>query len=126
MKHLKSIPMIAVFLGALLLTQCTYDVNVGRVITDPVSFANDLLPIFNQSCNSSGCHNTGGVPPDLTTANAYDALISGGYINLSAPDRSELYLWMRGERGLPMPLSGPNENYNALVLAWITQGALNN
>ena len=74
----------------------------------------------------AGCHNTGGVTPDLTKLNAYDALISGDYINKTIPANSELYQWMQGNRNLPMPLEGADPQANAFVLAWIEEGALNN
>ena len=126
MKILNKITLILVLVSAFAIVRCTYDVSLGPVITDDVSFSNDIIPIFNQSCNSAGCHNTGGAAPDLTASNAFQALNSGGYINTASPDQSELYLWMKGDRRLPMPLSGPNQNYNATVLAWISQGAQNN
>jgi hypothetical protein len=98
----------------------------GAEVTRVVSFSGDIIPIFNKSCNMSGCHKSGGKAPDLSSSKAYQALQGGGYINISNPEASELYLWMTGKRGTPMPLSGPNKDYNALVLAWIKQGALNN
>ena len=110
-------------------SSCSYDQYAPEeepVVTDSVSFADDILPIFNAACNSAGCHNTGGVPPDLSPGRAYDALISGGFINVANPTDSELYQWMIGNRDLDMPLEGPDPEYNALVLAWITQGAVNN
>lgn len=108
---------------------CYYDqvlpvVPVGEV--GEMSFSQDIVPIFNASCNATGCHNQGGQKPDLSATNAYNSLNSGGYINKSNPEASELYLWMTGEKSSPMPLSGPNATYNAKVLAWIEQGALNN
>jgi hypothetical protein len=110
------------------LSRCYYDevlpvqpnVEVGEM-----SFAADIIPIFNKSCNGSGCHN-GSVKPNLLPANAYNELFSGGYINKSSPADSKLYKWMIGEMGTPMPPSGTNAIYNAKVLAWIEQGALNN
>ncbi len=104
----------------------TLDNDTGEEITRPVSFATDMIPIFNASCNSSGCHNTGGKAPDLSPSNAYNSLQNGNYVNTSAPENSELYLWMTGKRATPMPVSGINKDYNALVLAWIKQGAQNN
>jgi hypothetical protein len=112
----------------ILATSCAYDQVVPEdpVITEPVSFQSDIIPIFNQACNMGGCHN-GTIPPDLRAANAFNALNSGGYINTSNPSGSELYLWMRGEGGrLSMPPGGTNATYNAKVLAWIEQGAKNN
>lgn len=108
---------------------CSYDQHLPEeepVVTDSVYFADDILPIFNMSCNTSGCHNSGGVAPDLSPGNAYNSLIEGGYIDTQNPDNSELLQWMRGNRKLNMPLEGPDPEYNSLVLAWITQGALNN
>ncbi len=94
--------------------------------TVQVSFTQDIIPIFDQACNFSGCHNTGGTPPDLTPGNAYSALFAGNYIDTLMPGDSELIQWMLGNRGLPMPLSGPDEEFNKKVLTWITQGAKDN
>lgn len=131
MLHKKSVMWVGVagFL-ALLLAGCYKDKTVifetGEDITRPVSFVQDIVPIFNTACNGSGCHSAGGVAPDLSAANAYTALTGGNYVNTTNPQNSELYQWMTGKRAAPMPLSGPNKDYNALVLAWIKQGAQNN
>ncbi len=122
--------IISLCTSFLLLTGCYKDKTVlfdaGKEITRAVSFTGDIIPIFNNSCNSSGCHSAGGKAPDLTAASAYNALLNGNYINTGDPANSELYQWMTGKKGTPMPVSGINKNYNALVLAWIKQGAQNN
>lgn len=110
-------------------SSCNYDEvvpgsNVGDV--GEMSFADDIIPIFSESCNMSGCHNNSGQKPDLSPSNAFNALNNGNYINTTSPSESSLYKWMNNEESLSMPLSGPNQTYNAKVLAWITQGALNN
>lgn len=110
------------------LGSCYYDEVIK--IEEPVAvgevfFSSDIIPIFNQSCNISGCHN-GSVAPNLLPAGAYNALKNGNYINTGDPESSELYQWMKGNKTLPMPLTGTNATYNAKVLAWIKQGALNN
>ena len=114
----------------LLLIGCYKDKTVifdtGEEITRPVSFVNDIFPIFNSSCNISGCHSAGSKTPDLTLTNAYNSLMNGNYVNKDDAESSELYLWMTGKKGTPMPVGGINKDYNALVLAWIKQGALNN
>lgn len=116
--------------AALVLVGCYKDKTVifdtGEEITRPVSFTGDIVPIFNNSCNTSGCHSSGGKSPDLSEASAYTALAGGNYFNTGDAKNSELYLWMTGKKGVPMPVSGINKDYNALVLAWIKQGALNN
>lgn len=114
-----------------MLGSCKYDDVLPEELvdidpTDSISFSDDVMPIFNASCNISGCHDAGGTDPDLTPANAYDALFNGGYIDLTTPENSELYQWMVGNRKFDMPLEGPNANYNATVLLWIQQGAQEN
>lgn len=120
--------LLAIVLSGVILTGCYKNVSIVKdadEITRVVSFSGDILPIFNESCNGSGCHNAGGKAPNLAPSSAYN-VIKSGYINAGDPEKSELYLWMAGKRGTPMPLSGPNKQYNSLVLAWIKQGALNN
>lgn len=109
-------------------TGCYYDktVLIEEEESREISFARDIVPIFNASCNISGCHNTGGVAPVLTADKAYNALTSANYIDTGTPENSELYLWLTGKRSTPMPLSGPDPSINSTVLAWIKQGALNN
>ncbi len=120
--------VILAFLG--FMNSCQYDQYLPE--TEPidttvvVSFSEEIIPIFNESCNNSSCHAPGAIAPDLTPANAYSALINGNYINTDIPEESELYQWMIGNGDLPMPLTGPNSAYNTLVLTWITQGALDN
>jgi len=91
-----------------------------------VSFSQDIIPILNKSCNTSGCHNTGGQAPNLSASSAYNSLVIGNYVDKNAAATSILYLKMTGKRGIPMPVSGTNKEYNALVYAWIKQGASNN
>ena len=110
---------------------CTYNSAVIEpppppIDTNIVSFSEDIIPIFNEACNQSGCHSRGGIAPDLTPANAYDDLWGGGYIDTLLPDESELLQWMLGNRGLPMPTDGSEPEYNTKVFNWINQGAQNN
>ncbi|MCI1265864.1 MAG: hypothetical protein LKG19_04755 [Saprospiraceae bacterium] len=117
-------------IGVLLIVSCYKDKTVyfdtGAEITRPVSFANDIIPIFNGSCNVSGCHNSGGQKPNLTESRAFSSLTDGNYLNPSSPENSVIYLWMSGKKSTPMPVGGINKDYNALILAWIKQGTLNN
>ena len=128
MLHNKKIMVFLAGFTMLLFISCYKDKTVifdtGEEITRPVSFTADIIPIFNSSCNLSGCHSPGGKSPDLTITNAYNSLT--GYINTADPQSSELYLWMTGKKGTPMPVGGVNKDFNALILAWIKQGAKNN
>lgn len=130
MLHNKKIIGFLAGFTMLLLIGCYKDKTVifdtGAEITRPVGFTADIIPIFSNSCAVSGCHTAGGIKPDLSAANAYASLSIGGYFNTTTPESSSLYQWMAGKKGTPMPTTGINKDYNALVLAWIKQGAKNN
>jgi hypothetical protein len=112
-----------------LLSRCYKDKTVildTPEITRTVTFSQDILPIFNSSCNMSGCHTNGGQSPNLSETNAFNSLTVGSYYDKSTPENSVIYLKMTGKKGTPMPVSGVNKDFAALVLAWIKQGANNN
>ncbi len=113
-------------LGLTMLGSCKYDEVLPPEVAPGVSFSADIIPIFNASCNSAGCHNASGHIPILTPEASYESLWGGGYIDTIAPDQSELYQWMIGARGIPMPPEGTIATDNATVLQWITEGAQNN
>jgi hypothetical protein len=130
MKNLKIIkgflPLLAVIAFQACYKNSTVIPDNVDEITRPISFVADVVPVFNSSCNMSGCHSSGGKAPDLSSANAWSSLLGSGYISTDDPQSSTLYLWMSGKKGTPMPVSGINKEYNAVILAWIKQGALNN
>jgi hypothetical protein len=106
------------------LSGCEYEFAEPEYIPPPtteVSFAADIMPIFNKSCNMSGCHATGAFAPDLTPANAYTSL-QNGFINTAVPESSLIYTSMA--TGSMKSFSTPTEA--SLVLGWLQQGALNN
>ena len=109
-------------------SSCKYDEIVPETI-DPgteVKFSADIIPIFNESCNFSGCHSFGGYAPDLSPSNAYNSLKTGGFVDVDQPDQSELYQWVSGQRPVPMPVTGIDPLIASTILAWIEQGAQNN
>jgi hypothetical protein len=90
--------------------------------TDTISFAEEIVPIFNeQSCNVSSCHG-GTRQPDLRENNAYSS-ISSGYVTPFEPSDSPIY-------NEPAPSGTHLAKYTseqwALVKQWIEQGALDN
>jgi len=126
--------IIATFLlGVLLIAGCGKDITFilkpqAVEVTDTVSFSKVLVPIFTKNCALSGCHATGGHSPDLMSDKAYNSLISGDFINVKDPESSILYERLTGKLSPAMPMgkeSNPS-NINALVLAWIKQGAKKN
>jgi hypothetical protein len=110
------------------LTGCSKDYfEAPRLdLNDTVSFSQTLIPMFEASCISSGCHNTGGVAPDLTSENAYSSLILYNLVDTASPEQSVLYVRMNATIN-PMPPDGKLSDLEiARVLAWITQGANDN
>jgi len=84
----------------------------------PVLFQTEILPIFS---NCTSCHG-GGIDPDLRSANAYNSLSNGGYINVASPESSKIYAHL---------LTSPHNTRcsdldRQKILAWIKQGALDN
>jgi hypothetical protein len=130
----KRIILVAtVLIVMLVVLQSCYDaatvvIDNGPTITKPVSFKNDILPIFNKSCSIAGCHNAGGHSPDLTAGAAYNSIINGKYADTGSPDKSVLYLYLTGKKSPQMPLgaSANPSSINQLFLAWVKQGAKNN
>ena len=108
----------------LLVQNCTYDElpEPEIEIPDTVSFDRDIIPIFETSCNSSTCHSTGGVPPDLSPDNAWISLTFFGYVDTDVPENSTLYRAIDG--GSMERFTTPEDR--ALILKWIEQGALDN
>jgi len=90
-----------------------------------VSFSGDLQPIFSASCALSGCHDAvPGHKPSLTLANAYNAIIAGGFINTVVPADSKIYVAVKGGTMPPTGALKPSDVQK--VLDWIRNGAKNN
>ncbi len=123
--------LLIVTTAVVTITGCTKTTTIlldnSTAVTTTVSFSKDLTPLLTTNCAKSGCHN-GSISPNLTDANAYNSLINGSFVNTSAPENSEVYLWLTGKRSATMPLGAtPNpSNINGIMLAWIKQGAKNN
>jgi hypothetical protein len=86
--------------------------------TDSVHFQAEIQPIFTSNCIS--CH--GAIKaPDLRDGHSYNALTTGGYVNLPG-ETSELYTKMIGSDHAPRSSDVEKQK----VLIWINQGAHNN
>ena len=121
-----AIVSLAVFFAPGCYKSTTVDLSSDLEITRDVTFAGDIIPIFEKSCSLSGCHNAGGIAPDLSSANAFNSLSNGGYLDIANPENSALYGFVRGTRSPVMPVSGVDPTIAAMILAWIKQGAQNN
>jgi len=118
---------ILILIFSLFLFSCEWEkLEPVAEMPENVSFANDLMPIFNLSCNMSGCHNAGGIPPDLTPENAYLNIIATSQVDTTDVENSKLYSRMSSTSS-PMPPSGLLSEYSQLLVKiWIEEGAQNN
>lgn len=122
--------LTAVLLAVFFMPGCfkgtTVDLSSDLEITRDVSFANDVNPLLQKNCSLSGCHNTGGIVPDLSTDQAYLSLTTSDFLDLNTPEDSELYGFVSGKITPAMPIGGADPAIAAMILAWIKQGAQNN
>lgn len=115
--------LICILLVLVFLSSCKWETiePVEVELPDqPISFANDIQPIFNSKC--TGCHpSMAGL--DLTAANSFNELINSGLVNTATPAESTIYT-------KPAPHGNHSAKYSvteaALVLRWIQEGAQNN
>ena len=130
MKKYKS--LLVLLAVALLIGGCTYNFIVPEEVPEPpkpgdpdISFATQIVPIFNNGNKCTSCHKTGGQAPDLTTDNAYASINNTKYINAGSPEESIIYT-------IPHPDTDSHSqkkytaNEASLVFGWIIQGAQNN
>ena len=124
---MKTLKIIIWMLAALLVVNgCYYDeIATFEGLPQNVSFKNDVQPVFNANCITSGCHDAvPGHNPSLVFENSYDAILSGNYVNVTEPNKSLLYLELSSGS---MPPSGAlSINDQKIILAWITEGAKEN
>ena len=116
---------LALGMAILFITSCKYDTLDFEYsdLPEEVSFSEHMLPYFGTSCARSGCHAAGAVPPDLSEENAYDALISGGYVSTDDPASSIIYTKI-ADGGTMYQFATDYDR--ELTLKWIEQGALDN
>lgn len=108
------------------LTSCEYKL-IEFDEPDPtveVSFSEEIVPVFNNKCNVSGCHTAGHFAVDLTPANAYIDLKVKNLINTDNPADSRLYKILVNIGSTHTGRSTPSEQQ--LILQWLQQGAKDN
>jgi hypothetical protein len=127
MMKIKNVKKLGYLLaGMILLASCEYEfiVPVEVDLPDEVSFKDDIIPIFNSSCNTTGCHTAGHFAVDLTPENAYQDLFAKNMIIQDDPGASPLYTKLVETGGTHDGRSTPSQQQ--LILKWLEQGALDN
>ena len=116
----KFVHYLLLIVAVIFFASCEYDtIEFEKIVIPPdqeVTFSKTVIPIFNSKCVE--CHD-GSIKLDLREDNAYNSLISGGYIKTDTPSESELYKQINEGHG------STNANERELILEWIKRGAKN-
>ena len=110
------------------LASCYKDIIKPELASDPdgppqpVSFKNELAPMFNTNCALAGCHVSGAHKPYLATDISYQQIVNGGFVNTALPKQSILYKMINGEMAQYIPSAADRQK----VYDWIRNGAPNN
>ncbi|MFA6403466.1 MAG: hypothetical protein WCX31_17865 [Salinivirgaceae bacterium] len=124
---MKRMFLIMIFGVGLIFSSCEYEAYVAPEVivpTEPISFSEQIQPIFsNQNC--TGCHTDSHASGlDLTPGNSYQSLMSNtGVVDTLNPATSLIVT-------IPASTGSHYKIYTAqddlLVLTWIEEGAKNN
>lgn len=125
---MKNIFLVLICLyGLFSLQSCYYD-NPPQLIPfecSDVSYSTHIIPIFESSCSTQGCHD-GSHEPDLRSNLARNSLRSGGYLNTAIPEESKLWKSVDFIES-DMPPGGKLPSLELeLIMCWISEGALDN
>jgi hypothetical protein len=119
MRFLKKIlPVTGVVLIGILTTACRHD-PVGVESQPQVCFTSDVLPIFQNNCGKSGCHDGGG-ETRLDFSNA-DGILKN--ISPKQPLSSRGYTTIIDGNMPPSPSYPLSESQRTLIYLLILQGA---
>ncbi len=124
MKYKKSYT-IPGLLGILIITgwiaSCTHQTNISDL--PEVCFEGDVLPVFQNSCAISGCHDGQGNGESHLVLNNYTDIMKG--ISPGNPGASRLYqaIIAKGGEGQMPPKQPLSLDNRTLIRVWIEQGA---
>lgn len=98
----------------------------GNCSPDSVYFVNEILPMINSNCATSGCHDAITKKEGVVLTNYSNIK---GYVEPFNTANSKLYSVINktnGDRMPPAPMATMTTAQKAKIAAWINQGALNN
>lgn len=89
-----------------------------------VSYLRHVQPLFNVSCNFSGCHSLESRAGDLALTSHFDATLKAGMVIPGEPDRSLLVQIIRGTSPHPASFQARvNQNHKDGIAQWVLEGA---
>ncbi len=124
---IKQVFVVPLVIMSACFVSCKKNVTTTEVLPDVVFFSNHIIPIFNASCVSSGCH-SGSSPAaslNLTSNVAYSQLFSKHEIDTINVNSSSLYTEV-ASGAMPKVASKLSDYDVSLIQKWIQQKAKNN
>ncbi|MCW3785328.1 hypothetical protein [Plebeiibacterium sediminum] len=114
---------ILICLIAFSFSSCYYDVIIEEEVdvNTTISFSEEIAPVFKSSCVS--CHDGVIAYPNLSSAHAYESLISGNFISTGNATNSSLIQKLNDKH--PFEGAVTNAELQKIIL-WINQGASDN
>lgn len=95
--------------------------STGNCSPDSIYFVNEILPMINSNCATSGCHDAVSKAEDVVLTNYSNIM---GYVKPNNAAESKLYTIIASGK---MPPSAPmTTDQKAKIATWINQGAVNN
>ena len=124
--------IIIIFIGISLLASCKHKSlieEIPEVIpcdANQIDFVNQVLPILQSSCATTGCHNAAS-HQDGVVLDTYENIIQTADVNAGNANDSELYevLVENGNDIMPPQGSGMSLSAAQIIKDWINQGAKN-
>jgi len=102
-------------------SSCTHETTLQPDLEEVVYFNTQVLPIFQNTCAVSGCHNSGTKEEGYDLSN-YASIVSKGIIP-GESSKSEIYKTITGKSELMPPNNPLSVEQRTLVRLWIDQGA---
>ena len=111
--------LLALYLIFILTNSCQNE-GIPADQFEQICFTEQVLPIFQNSCSTTGCHDNGGVGGYMFTdyINIMKAVIPGD------ADKSKAYQAITSTFQLMPPGNPLPEGKRAIIRLWIEQGAL--
>lgn len=110
------------FIGGLVVfSSCTHETTLQPNLEETVYFNTQVLPMFQNTCAVSGCHNSATKKDGYDLSN-YASIVSKGIIPGDAT-KSLIYKTITGESKLMPPNNPLPIDQRTLVKLWIDQGA---
>jgi hypothetical protein len=121
LRYLSILLILGLVSSILLVNSCKND-EIPPDKLPRICFTEEVLPIFQNNCSTSGCHDGNG--ESKYTFNDFNGIVRSGAVVPGNPDKSPAYQAMISTFQLMPPKNPLSESNRAIIRLWIEQGAL--